>query len=375
MSWGGTGLVIRRKRLALDWRLVFSAAALCAVGLSTLFSAVDSPTSQALPREFVQQGIWLALGTVALIISASIDPRVYERLAYPIWTVITVLLALVPILGVARKGSTRWIPIGPIHLQPSELMKIGLILALARWFASRHRDDGWGLRESAFPAVLFLGLPAVLVFTEPDLGTTMMLVFIFSGLMFVVGLRWRTLAAILLVGTLSLPLAYTYALKPYQRARVDTVIHPEADADGKGYQSIQGKWAIGSGQVWGKGWREGTQGRLRFLPEHHTDFIFAVYSEERGFIGSAALILLYLWHMVLGLSIAWNARDRFASLLAAGVVCIFAAHFFVNLGAVLGVLPVTGVTLPFLSYGGSSVLTMMTGVGLLLSVSMRTRRG
>lgn len=374
MSWGGTGLVIRKRALPLDGRLLVGTFGLITLGLVTLYSAAGGPHVEGLPREFVLQAIWMGFGLVLFVIAAWLDPRHYERLSYPIWGGVTTLLALVPLIGIARKGSRRWLDLGPLYLQPSELMKLALVLAMARWFSVRHRDDGWGLKELTFPTLLFLGVPAVLIFSQPDLGTTLMLSFIHAGLCFVVGLRWRTLLALVVVAALSAPIAYTHALDPYQQRRVDTLLNPEADPKKTGYQTIQGKWAIGSGQVFGKGWRESTQGRLRFLPEHHTDFIFSVYAEERGFVGSAALIFLYLFQMITGLSVAWNARDRFASLLAAGVVCIFATHFFVNLGGVLGLLPVTGVTLPLMSYGGSSVLTMLCGCGILLSVSMRSKR-
>jgi rod shape determining protein RodA len=221
------------------------------------------------------------------------------------------------------------------------------------------------------PALLFLVPLCSLTFFEPDLGTTLFLIFIFAGVTFVVGLRWRTLVALALVAALSAPLAYRYVLDDYQRERVDILFAPDADPKGKGYQAIQGRWAIGAGRLTGVGWNKGTQGRLRFLPEQHTDFIFSVYAEERGFLGCVVALGLYFSLLMLGLLVAWNARDRFGSILAAGVVTILLCQIGINLGGVLGLLPITGVTLPFMSYGGSSVITILLGIGMLLSVSMR----
>jgi rod shape determining protein RodA len=314
----------------------------------------------------------LGLGVMATI--ALVDPRLWERVAYLAWGAVCALLLLVLAFGTVRNGSQRWFLRGGMTLQPSEMMKLALVLATARWFAARHRPDGWGIREILFPSLLFLGTPAVLIFVEPDLGTALMLSFVYLGMVFVVGLRWRTIVLTLLLGAIAAPVAYEYVLDDYQRDRVVTLLNPDHDPKGKGYQTIQGRWAIGSGEWMGKGWRQGTQGRLRFLPEHHTDFIFSVYAEERGFVGCVVLLSLYFTLLALGVLVAWNANDRFAALVATGVVCILFAHMAVNLGGVLGLLPVTGVTLPLISYGGSSLLTVCAGIGMLLAVSMRGRR-
>ena len=245
------------------------------------------------------------------------------------------------------------------------------MLAAARFFASRPRPEGWGVKDLAAP-VCFLLLPVTfLVFRGPDLGTTLFLCAVFSVMVFVVGLRWRSLATLCLIAGLAAPVAYFHVLGDYQRDRVDALLSPDADPRGHGYQAIQGRFAIGSGQVFGKGWRKSTQGRLRFLPEQHTDFIFAVFAEERGYIGCVAVMLLYFGYMFLGVWIAWSARDRFSAILAAGIVSIFFCQVCINLGGVLGLLPITGVTLPFMSYGGSSAVTMLLATGMLLSVSKR----
>ncbi len=354
-----------------DWALLFVTLSLCGLGLATLYSAAGSPLQEAAPRAFRMQAMYMSVGLVGMITLGFVEPRVFERGAYAFHAVVVVMLLLVLLVGPVRGGSQRWLPLGPVNLQPSALAKIALVLACARFFSQRPRDDGWGIRQLAVPAGLFLLPLTALVFIEPDLGTTLFLCFVFAGISFAVGLRWRTLAVIALLGILTAPLAYRFVLDDYQRDRVDVLFAPQADPKGHGYQAIQGRYAIGSGQISGKGWGESTQGRLRFLPEQHTDFIFSVYAEEQGFLGCLGALTLYFGQMLLGLWIAWNARDRFGSILASGVVSILFCHVCINLGGVLGLLPITGVTLPFMSYGGSSVLTMLFGVGMLMSVSMR----
>lgn len=366
--------VIRSERkLHFDWPLLIVTAALCAVGLATLWSAAGSPFSEEVPVAFSRQMVFMAAGLIGMMGLAFIDPRLFERLAYGAWAGVVAMLVVVLVMGAVRGGSQRWLALGPFNVQPSELAKLALVLACARYFASRPRDDGWGMRELLTPAAAFLVPLAALVFLEPDLGTTLFLCFVFGGLTFAVGLRWRTVAVIALVGAMAAPAAYFYVLDDYQKERVNVMLKPDADPKGSGYQSIQGKYAIGSGQWTGKGFAQGTQGRLRFLPEQHTDFVFSVFAEEHGFVGCMGLLGLYVAQMLLGLWIAWNARDRFGSILAAGVVTILFCQVVINLGGVLGLMPITGVTLPFMSYGGSSVLTMLLAIGMLMSVS--TRRG
>jgi rod shape determining protein RodA len=355
----------------MDWPMLCVTLLLCVIGLLTLYSAAGSPLQDGAPRAFKMQTLYMGLGFVGLLLVSLLDPRVYERVAYVFYGVVLLLLLAVLGIGAIRGGSQAWIPIGPVNLQPSELAKLAMVLACARFFAARSRDDGWGVRELLVPASLFLLPAASLVYLEPDLGTTLSLLLIFLGVCFVVGLRWRTLAVFVALGALLTPLAYEYVLDDYQRQRIDTLLAPDADPKGKGYQGIQGIYAIGSGQAFGKGWGQSTQGRLRFLPEQHTDFVFSVFAEEHGFAGSFVVLSLYFAQLLGGLWIAWNARDRFGSILAAGIVSILFCQEVVNLGGVLGMLPITGVTLPFMSYGGSSVLMTLAGIGMLISVSVR----
>ncbi|MBN95126.1 MAG: rod shape-determining protein RodA [Deltaproteobacteria bacterium] len=364
---------LRSRGGQMDWPLVLVTTLLCAMGLVTLYSAAGSPLVDGPPRAFVMQASYMVFGLVLMLVLALLDPRVYERGAYLSFGVVVVLLLLVLLVGPVRGGSQRWLALGPVNLQPSELAKLALVVATARYFASRPRAEGWGLRDLLVPAALFLAPLALLVFLEPDLGTTLFLCFVFAAVTFVVGLRWRTLMVALVVVMLGSPIAYRVVLNDYQRERVDVLFAPDADPKGQGYQAIQGRYAIGSGQVLGKGFGNSTQGRLRFLPEQHTDFIFSVFAEERGFVGCVLVLLLYFGHMLLGLWVAWNARDRFGSILASGVVAVFFCHVCINLGGVLGLMPITGVTLPLMSYGGSSAVTLLLATGLLLSVSTHRR--
>jgi rod shape determining protein RodA len=365
--------VIRQRRLRFDWPLVVVTGLICVVGLLTLYSAAGSPLMDGPPRAFRMQAMYMSVGFVGMLAAGFVEPRFYERTAYAFYGVVVFLLLMVLVVGAVRGGSQRWLPLGPFNLQPSELAKLAIVLGSARWFALRPREDGWGMKDLIKPAAIFLVPVATLVFVEPDLGTTLMLCFVFGGVAFAVGLRWKTLMVVVLAGAIAAPVAYRFVLDDYQRERVDGMFAPDEDPKGNGYQAIQGKYAIGSGRLYGKGWRMGTQGRLRFLPEQHTDFVFSVFAEERGFLGCLFALGLYCLQMLLGLWVAWNARDRFGSILASGIVAILFCHVCVNLGGVLGLLPITGVTLPFMSYGGSSVLTMLLSVGILLSVSMRRR--
>ena len=363
--------VVRGARRHIDWPVITVTVSLMILGLMTLFAAASGPMQEGVPRPVVLQAIYMGVGTLVMFALAFVDSRVFERGAYVAYGAVVVMLLLVLLVGPVRGGSQRWLPLGPLNIQPSELAKLVLVMASARYFASNMRDDGWGIRQLITPALLLFAPLGALTFLEPDLGTTLFLAFIFAGVTFVVGLRWRTLVVLALLAALAAPLAYRFVLGEYQRERVDVLFSPDADPKGKGYQAIQGRWAIGSGQLTGVGWTEGTQGKLRFLPEQHTDFIFSVYAEERGFVGCLVALGLYFSLLMLGLLVAWNARDRFGSILAAGVVTILLCQIGINLGGVLGLLPITGVTLPLMSYGGSSVITILLSIGMLLSVSMR----
>ncbi len=224
------------------------------------------------------------------------------------------------------------------------------------------------LRDLILPTI-FVVIPVALIIVQPDLGTAMIIMLVYGSILLCLRINPRLLVMLIVAGAISLPVIYNYGLKPYQRQRIVTFIDPMSDPKGAGYNSIQSMIAVGSGQLWGKGWKKGTQAHLNFLPEHHTDFIFSVYSEEWGFIGCSVLLLLYALFLMSGLSVAYQSNDKFASVLAFGITSIFFWHVFVNMGMVMRMLPIVGVPLPFMSYGGSALLTAMTGVAILVNIA------
>jgi rod shape determining protein RodA len=268
-------------------------------------------------------------------------------------------------------GARRWLTIGPVNFQPSELAKIAVALALARWFhadAEKHKD-GYGLLGLVVPIVITV-VPAVLVLKQPDLGTALIICAVgFTQILFA-GVRWKALAVLAVVAIGGATFAYPH-LKPYQKKRVETFLNPQGDARGAGYHAAQSMIAVGSGQGLGKGWGQGTQSYLSFLPEQHTDFIFSVWAEEHGFVGCLLLLALYFALVTSAIDVAGSARDRFGSFLAVGIAGMLFWHAAINIGMVIGLLPVVGVTLSLMSYGGSSVLTMFLGIGLLANIGMR----
>lgn len=351
-----------------DWPFFGIVLLICAVGLMTLYSSTYLNQISLFYKQllFVSGGILLAL------IMTLIDYRFYERLAYPFYCLVVGLLVLVEIAGKTVYGSQRWLPLGPIHLQPSELAKIAIVLVLARFY-SRERlglIHGYGFKE-LMPVLALVFVPTVLVLKQPDLGTALMVVFVAFTIIFFCNLRMSTLLVILGIVVVTAPLSYKFVLKDYQRDRVQTFIDPVRDPLGKGYHSIQSMITVGSGQFFGKGYLHGTQSKLDFLPKHHTDFIFSSFAEEWGFMGSAVLIGFFLVLIFLGVDIARKSKDKFGSVLAMGALSVIVWHIIVNMGMEIGVLPVVGVTFPFFSYGGSSLITNMIAVGILLSVSIR----
>jgi rod shape determining protein RodA len=320
---------------------------------------------------WISQMSWMATGAAVALAIGLVDYRRFMRAAYPFWALVVLLLVAVLLKGRVVMGARRWLAIGPMNLQPSELAKIAVALALARWFHmdAGKRRDGYGLLSLIVPAALTL-VPALLVLKQPDLGTALIVVAVGATMILFAKVRWQAIVAVLVVVVAGAVFAYPH-LKPYQRKRVETFLDPEGDVLGAGYHATQSMIAVGSGQGIGKGWGQGTQTLLSFLPEQHTDFIFSVWAEEHGFVGCLLLIALYYALVVSCLGIAGNARDRFGHFLAVGVTGMLFWHAFINMGMVTGVLPVVGVTLPLMSYGGSSVMAVMIGIGLVNNVAMR----
>ncbi len=349
------------------WHIAFLVMAISAIGIWNLASASRSAHAPV----WISQTWWMAGGSALALAIALLDYRTFLRAAYVFYGGVVVLLLGVLVKGRLVMGARRWLTVGPVNFQPSELAKIAVLLALARYFHYdlEKRRDGYGLLSLILPMGITL-LPAMLILKEPDLGTALIVVAVGATMILFAKVKWRTLALVGCVGLAGAAFAWPH-LKPYQRKRVETFLNPAGDSLGAGYHATQSMIAVGSGQALGKGWGQGTQTLLSFLPEQHTDFIFSVWAEEHGFAGCAVLILLYFLLTAAALTVAGNARERFGHFVAVGVTAMIFWHAFINMGMVTGVLPVVGVTLPLMSYGGSSVIAVYFGIGLLANVGMR----
>jgi len=359
----------RRVIYHFDWTVFVLALMLAGVGVLSVFSATWGNSRHGLDPLVVRQLMWVGIGAVLMAAAALFDYRSLSSYAYLFYAVTIGLLAVVAVAGQSTGGSRRWINLGLLKLEPSEIAKLAVVLVMVRYLREEPPRGGWNLRHIIVPGIL-LAVPAGLVLKQPDLGTALILVLITATLIFVGGLNWRTGAALLLGAMLVAPVAWHY-LKPYQRERLVSFLNPQSDPLGSGYHIIQSEIAIGSGGAWGKGLFKGTQARLNFLPEQTTDFIFAVFAEEFGFAGAMFLLGLYAALIVRGTWIARHARDRFGTLLAVGVTGIIFWQVAINVGMASGMLPVVGITLPLVSYGGSSLIAMMAAIGVLISVNTR----
>jgi rod shape determining protein RodA len=365
-------MVDRRLLVHFDVLLLLFMLAIVGVGSATVYSATFDPTHPDAHAYAWRQLMWGGAGVFAAVLTACFDYRKLERYAYLLYAAGLCLLIAVPLIGSVGNGSRRWIGVGAFSVQPSEMMKLALIVALARYFHGQTRPGGLKLRDLLIPLALTLP-PVALILAQPDLGTAGVFLFVFVSMVLLAGLGTRTIG--LLIGTAlatlpAIPILLSH-LKPYQRRRIETFLNPELDPLGAGYHVIQSKIAIGSGGFYGKGFLHGTQNQLNFLPEQHTDFIFSVFSEEWGFIGAAVLVVLYLALIMRGLVIVNRAKERFGALLAFGVLANVFWQATINMGMTTGLLPVVGITLPFFSYGGSSLITLMAGLGLVINVNMR----
>ncbi len=351
-----------------DWSLIIFTVLILGVGVANLYAATFNETVGRGLSYYKAQLIWFAIGSLLGGLLLIPHYKTLSRFAYPIYFLNLLLLVLVLIAGKSSLGGRRWIGLGPVRFQPSEFMKISTVLALAKFFETDTVHGGYRLRDMWLPISLVL-VPAALIILQPDLGTAMVLVFVFTSLMLFMKIERRTMLIFMTIAAIAVPVVYNYGLKPYQRQRIISFINPGADPKGSGYNSIQSMIAIGSGQFLGKGFKKGTQSQLNFLPEHHTDFIFSVFSEEHGFLGVMVLLALYLGFLTTGLNIAYLSHDKFGTILALGLLLIFFWHMFINIGMVCGILPVVGVPLPFVSYGGSSLISACIAIGILTNIS------
>lgn len=357
----------RRLITNFDWVLLLTVALLTGVGILNLYSAT-SGLELATPV-YLKQIYWFGIGLALALVVCLFDYRHLEHLAPVLYALAILLLVFVLFYGKTSMGATRWINLGIFNLQPSEVMKIVMIIILARHFSEHGHFRGHTLAELLIPFAM-IGVPVALVVVQPDLGTSMMLIFIAGTMILFAGLKRSTATILSLVSVVAGSVGWFF-LHDYQKERIRTFLDPERDPLGSGYHIIQSKIAVGSGGFFGQGFMEGTQSQLSFLPERHTDFAFSVFAEEWGFAGSLLLLLLYLFLIIWGIYIARRSSDRFGTFLAVGVVAMFFWHIIVNLGMVIGLMPVVGVPLPLFSYGGTSMVTTMVGTGLLLNVSMR----
>jgi rod shape determining protein RodA len=353
-----------------DWALFLVACALGIFGVINLYSAT-SVAKAGLADVYIQQIYWFVAGGILASIVAAIDYRHYERSGYILYGLGIVLLILVFILGKDVRGSSRWINIGSFGFQPSEFMKIFMVIALAKYLHDDPpRQDGRTLIDFVVPGVL-AGVPMFLILRQPDLGTALIHGLIFVSICAMTRIRWRSIAKLVVSLTVLTPLIWSYGLRDYQKDRITSFLNPEADVRRTGWHAHHARIAIGNGGFSGQGFMKGTQNQHLFLPDQHSDFPFAVYAEDWGFLGCLALVGSYAFLVIWSIRIAAGAKDRFGSVLAIGVGALFFWHAVFNLGMVTGLLPVVGVTLPLLSAGGSSVMTILMGIGLLMNVSTR----
>ena len=354
------GLV--EKIRSINMGLVLLLTVISGIGFAVLYSAANGSFEPWALKSMIRYGVALAL----MLAVAVVDIRFWYRAAYPIYIFAAVLLVLVDFKGVRGLGAQRWLELGPISLQPSEIMKIGLVMVLAHYFNSRTHEEIGRPLHLVYPLMLVL-VPAALVMKQPDLGTAMMLMLSAGGMFFLAGVRFWKFALVIAGGAGLVPIAWQF-LRPYQKNRIYTFMNPENDSLGAGYHIMQSKIAFGSGGMWGKGFMQGTQSHLNFLPEKQTDFIFTMFAEEFGMAGAIVLLALYTLVFAYGFAIALRCRNQFGRLLALGITLNVFLYVFINTAMVMGLIPVVGVPLPLISYGGTAMLTVMYGFGLLISV-------
>lgn len=353
---------ISQKLLDIRWLFVLLVCLIAAIGVAMLYSAANGNLQPWASRHAVR----FAMGLAVMLCVALVDVRIWLRFAYVFYGISLGLLIMVEVMGFIGMGAQRWIDVGYFTLQPSELMKIAQVLALARYFHGLGIDDISRPTRLIVP-LLMIGVPATLVLRQPDLGTGLMLVMAGGAIFFVAGVRLWKFAVVLTLGLAALPAGWQL-LHTYQRQRIMTFLNPESDPLGAGYHIIQSKIALGSGGLSGKGFLQGTQGHLRFLPEMQTDFIYTMLAEEFGMVGGLGLIGLYALLLIYCVAISTRSYSHFGRLLGMGITMTFFLYVFINIAMVMGLIPVVGVPLPLISYGGTAMLTLLIGFGLLMGV-------
>ncbi|HOS70732.1 MAG TPA: rod shape-determining protein RodA [Bacillota bacterium] len=361
-------LVDRKLIKNIDLGIVISTILLIVYGMISISSATHIRSGGSMGTLKVQI-IAFILGIIGVILILLIDYKTFGDNYVLIYITNVFLLTLVLIIGFSTKGTRGWIDLGPVNMQPSEVVKIGYILTFAKYL--EKKKDNLNKLIDVLPAMLHLGLIVGLIMLQPDTGTALVFIFISIFMLFAAGISYKIIAGAFGSFLISLPIIWKLFLKPYQKNRILVFLNPELDPMGAGYHVIQSKTAIGSGQFLGKGLFEGTQNNLGFILERHTDFIFSVIGEELGLVGALVLMMLFLWLLLRCIHIAKVSKDDYGMLICVGIISMFLFHIFENIGMTIGLMPVTGIPLPFISYGGSNLLTNMAAVGLVLNVGMR----
>ncbi len=353
----------RVKIARINWMLVLLLCLAAMTGVAVLYSIADGSWT---PRA-AQHGVRFGVLLLVMLGLALIDIRWWMSLAYPTYMIAILLLVGVELVGVKVMGAQRWLQLGPVRLQPAEIMKLALVLALARYYHGLAIERATSIRHLAIPA-LMIAAPVLLILHQPDLGTAMLVGATGVAMVFLAGLSWRVIIIGGITGLIGGIAFLIFGLHDYQRARIETFLNPESDPLGAGYHILQSKIALGSGGLTGKGFLGGTQSHLNFLPEKQTDFVFTALGEEFGFIGTLSVLILYVLILMTGMMIAGRSRHTFGRLATAGVCVTFALYVLVNISMVIGLIPVVGVPLPLISYGGTVMLTVMIGFALVMNM-------
>jgi len=362
------GIIDKKLLKNLDVGILISVILLFIIGLVAISSATGVAHGGSL-RHVKIQSVAFLLGTIAMIITLFFDYNTFGELSKVIYIVSILLLVAVLIFGVEVKGSKSWFDLKVVNFQPSELVKIGFIISFAKFL--EKREENLNSLKGVLSAVLYI-IPIVgLIILQNDFGTALVFIFFIAFMLFAAGISYKYVVGAIVLGILSFPLLWYYVFEDYQRKRILVFLNPEMEPLGRGYHVIQSKIAVGSGQFWGKGLYQGTQNNLGFIPERHTDFIFSVIGEEMGLIGSLAVILLFMLLLMRCIYIANISKDSFGKYICVGVMAMFLFHVLENIGMTIGMMPVTGIPLPFVSYGGSSLVTNLIAIGLVLNVGMR----
>ena len=371
----GASLSLSEKLARLPWSFVVLITLVACIGFAMLYSAANGQIDPWASRQMLRFGV----GFLLMLFIGLVDIRIWMKMTYPLYGLVMALLIGVDLFGSVGKGAQRWIDLGFVQLQPSEIMKVTLVMALARYFHGASLEDTGRIPFLILPLAI-VGAPVALVLAQPNLGTAMMLIMASGAMFFLSGVRWWKFALVIAAVLIAIPLSWQFVLHDYQRDRVETFLNPDSDPLGTGYHITQSKIAFGSGGLTGKGFLQGSQSHLNFLPEKQTDFIFTMLAEEFGLVGSLGFLALFCLLLLFGFVISGRCRHQYGRLLALGLTVNLFLYLFINVAMIMGLIPVVGVPLPLISYGGTATLGVMVGFGLLMSVHVHrdvrmSRRG